>query len=613
MLDLREYQAENAKLTEEEKKKRDLYLKKLANGTIAGPLTGVPSIDKPWLKYHNDEAILCDIPQKTIYQNLYDNSQAFFDETALDYYGRKITYRELFKNIDKVAKCLKGCGLKNGDIITLLSVTTPEAIYLFYAANKMGVTVNLMDPRTNESRIREMVEDTNSKYVFVIEQYGSKVKSALNDVNCEVFDLSAFESLPLPLKVLAKAKTFKEPKFNKTWKEFLDKGKNMLVPDTVSYDLEHTACIDYTGGSTGVPKGAKISDYSMNAITKQYSVLDVGIKNGQKMLNIMPMFLAYGINMLNMSLNVGVTNVLVPKFQADELDKYLLKCKPEHFMGVPLHFENLLKSSKLDGVDLGYWITPAAGGDSTFLSIEQKMLEFLKNHNCDSKFMKGYGLTEMSSAAATTTISANALGSVGIPLVKNNFRIRNEKTNQECGYEENGEICITGPSMMQEYFNNPAETKEAIVTNEFQERELHTGDIGYITKDGLLYVKNRKKRVIIIPDGHNVFPSTIENVLGKHPAVQNCVVIKTPATESISGDWPKALIVLKSEYLGQEAKIEEELKELCYANLQERDVAQYYEFVKSLPYTGSGKVDILKLEQEEVEKKSMELTRKKQL
>lgn len=612
MLDFKEYREKISKLSSEERKKRDLYLKGLATGSICGPQTGKPSIDKPWLKYHSDEAILCDIPKKTIYQNLFDNSQNHLSDIAIMYFGRKITYEQLFANIDDVAKALSACGLKYGDVITLLSVTTPEAIYLFYAANKMGITINLLDPRTNESRIKEMCDETNSKYVFVIEQYGEKIKNALKNSDCKIVDLSAFESLPLGLKMLAKFKTIKNKGVNQKWNDFIKCKENMPVPKTVPFDENHTACIDYTGGTTGIPKGAKLTDYNMNAITTQYSVLDVGIERGQKMLNIMPMFLAYGINMLNMSLNVGVTNVLIPNFKVDELDKFMLKYKPEHFMGVPVHFEYLLKSEKMDGVDLGYWKTPAAGGDSTALTIEQRMLDFLKNHNSSSKFMKGYGLTEMSSAAATTTISANSLGSVGIPLVKNNFCVRSFDSDQECRYNELGELYITGPSMMQEYFNNPEETQKAIVINENGERELHTGDIGYIDENGLLFIKDRKKRVIIRPDGHNVFPSTIENVIRRHPAVKNCAVIKSKATESISGSWAKAVVVLKDEYLGQEDLVEEELKALCLENLPERDVAQFYSFVDSLPYTGSGKVDTLKLEQqEELAKEAPSLVRKK--
>lgn len=620
--ELEKYSENLRELSEDEKILRDLYLRKLALGEIQGPPTGYASIDKTWLKHHLEEAIKRKVPKKTLYRNLVDSCQGHLDDVSLIYFDRKFTYRELLEMIDKAADALTAQGLKDGDYITLLSVTTPESIALLYGANKIGVTINLMDPTTNKSRIEFMCKDTNSKAVFVLNLFKDKIADALKDFDCKTFALSPFDSMPFGLKLGIKAKTFIEKLRRKKtnnpdnestinlpdWNDFLRSGKNYESVE-VDFNPEHIACLDYTGGSTGIPKGAELTDYSVTAVATQYKDLDMDIHRGQKMLNIMPMFLAYGVNMLNMSLNVGVTNIVIPKFDASKLADLLLKYKFNHFMGVPSHFETLLNNPKLDGVDLSFWITPAAGGDLANDGLEGRMNTFLREHNAKTDMLKGYGLTEMSSAVATCTNKVNALGSAGFPLVKNTiaiFEVDYENyvgTDTEVyGYNKSGEICVTGPSMMQAYYNNPEETIKAIRKHKDGSIWLHTGDVGYMNEDGLIFVNGRLKRLIIRPDGHNVFPSAIENVISKHPAVKEVVVIGVKDRDSLNGKWCKAIVVLQPSYKGLEGEVEKDLQQLCLENLQERDGAKFYEFRDSIPYNHGGKPDIVLLEKEEEQK-----------
>lgn len=618
--ELKKYCEELQSLTEEEKVERDLHLRKLANGEIQGPPTGYASIDKLWLQHHLEEAIKKQIPKETLYRSLVNNCKDHLDDVALIYFDKKITYRELIKMIDKTADALAAYGLSDGDFITLLSVTTPESVALLYAANKIGVTINLMDPTTNKSRIEFMCKDTNSIMVFVLDLFKEKITYALKDTDIEIVTISPFDSLPLGLKMGAYAKTY----FDKV-KDFIKKNEKESTSDVklpnwhdflinakygyskeVPFNMEHVACCDYTGGSTGVPKGALLTDYNVNAVATQYQNLDMNISRGQKMLNIMPMFLAYGVNMLNMSLNVGVTNIIIPKFDSGKFADLLLKYKFNHFMGVPAHFEPLLDNPKLDGVDLSFWVTPAAGGDLANSNLESRVNQFLREHNANTDMLKGYGLTEMSSAVATCTNKVNSLGSAGFPLAKNVISIfecdieNAISTDIEVyGYNTIGEICISGPSMMQAYYNNPEETIKAIRRHSDGSIWLHTGDIGYMDEKGMLYVKGRLKRVIIRPDGHNVFPSEIENVISRHPAVKEVVVIGVKDMDSLNGKWCKAIVVLHPEYQGLEGEVEKDLQNLCLENLQERDGAKFYKFIDAMPYNHAGKPDIVLLEKEE--------------
>lgn len=606
-MDLTDYKKEIAKLSVEEKKQRNLYLKRMNTGEYYGPMTGKPSLDKPWLKHHTDEAIMSDIEDITLYQRLLLNNKDHLDGVALKYFDRDITYKELFLEVNKIADALIKSGVKTGDTITMLSVTIPETVELFYAANKIGVTVNILDPRSNESLIKSNVEKSNTKMVFVIDKYKNKIGHALSENDVKIVVVSPMNSIPTSKKIsmiMESIKTGNKYDVEKDWYDFISwnkfhrLGSKNAEVKTTDNSLNPIACIDYTGGTTGTPKGALLSNYGLGAVAKQYEVLDIDIKRGQLMLNIMPMFLSYGIGMLNMSLNLGVTNILIPLFDAKKMADYLIKYRFNHFMGVPSHYEPLLHDKRLDGMDLSFLITTGAGGDITLEEFEKSITNFFELHNCHSGLLNGYGCTEASSAVATCTPKVNKIGSVGIPLVKNNIMIL-DNNGEEVGYNQEGELVINGPSIMVKYLDNEEETNKVLKEYVTGEVWLYPEDIAYMDEDGLLYVRNRKKRVIIRPDGHNVFPSTIENTILKHPAVLSCGVIGIKSDEHVNGSWTKAMVVLKEEYKGQEDRIEQELRKLCLQELPERDGAEYYGFIDELPYTPAGKVNYIELEKME--------------
>ena len=217
--------------------------------------------------------------------------------------------------------------------------------------------------------------------------------------------------------------------------------------------------------------------------------------------------------------------------------------------------------------------------------------DFLKAHNSSCRVIKGYGLTEMSSNAVFPRCDeCNKIGSVGTPLVRNNLKIINAETGEELGYNEVGEICLTGPTLIDGYWGNEEENKRVFKVEDGI-RWIHTGDRGYIDEDGVVFFNDRVKRIIVRSDGHNVWPSDSEKIIVKHPGIENCCVVGVKDVEAGQGEIVTAFIVIKRDCNKSKAQVIKELKEECLKNLPTRDVPLQYYVRSELPLSGVGKVD----------------------
>lgn len=546
-----------AELSEEEKKKRDVYLSKLAKGEIQGPPVGYPHIDKMGLRYYEESEIKDTIPKQKIYDYFLSTIENPND-TCLIYYEKEIPYKEVIKNIDKAAKALIAMGVKEGDVVTLCMPTIPETVYLFYALNRIGAVANMIDPRTNIERIEHFINNSESKYVFAVDVYSEKINKALENTKVEQAVItSASTSLPSPKKfaynlaVKTKEITGKVEKKTKSkkfisWEKFVNNGEKQPNIKDSEYKENTPAGIVYTGGTTGIPKGAMLSNEDLVAQAKnmKYAFKDENHGKGYRFLNIMPPFIAYGLACgLSSILCMGLKVDIIPKFDPEKFDELIIKNKPEAILGVPSFFEKLMDSPKLNGVDLSFLKVVLVGGDALNTEVEEKINEFLLNHNCNIKITKGYGMTEVSAAATyTSTNDSNSIGSVGVPMVNNNVMILNPETGEYCKYNEQGEIYINAPTTMLKYLNNDEETEK--VKKEINgETWVKTSDIGKVTENGEIMVLDRIKRMVIRPDGHNVFPSQIENVIAKHPAVEKVAVVGIKHYDQMNGEIPTAFIV----------------------------------------------------------------------
>ena len=565
-------------------------------------LTGYPSIDKPWLKYYSEEAINAEIPECSAYDYIYNVNKEHYDKSALDYFGKHITFREMFQKIEQCAQALKAYGVKEGDVISVSLPNIPEAVYLFYAISKIGAVANMIDPRTSKECIESYVNETNSKLLFVIDIIKSKVADFANTTCVEnIILVSAENSLPWYLHIIFKIKKGVPKSSNEAhfmnWKLFLNKTSDKYgVRQQIRNISDLPVMIVHTGGTTGSPKGVMLSNKNINAIPFQSMQFPTDLQSCHKWLDIMPPFIAYGIGSgLHFPLAVGMEVILIPKFKPEEFDRMILKYKPNHISGVPSHWHNIIHSKKLKNKDLSFLITCAVGGDSMNVELEREANIFLKQHNCNYSIVKGYGMTEVNGSIGRTLNENNPVGSVGIPFAHSSIKICNPESREELSYNQIGEIYMTGPSIMIGYYDNPAETKLTKIKDENNIEWIRSGDLGYMTEEGNIFIEDRIKRMIIRHDGFKIFPSMIENTIIKGNEVTACCAVGAPDKTHSQGKIPIVFVVANSN---DYELMKKKLFNLCKKELPEYALPCTFVFVNALPLTPIGKVDYKALEKQ---------------
>jgi len=555
---------------------------------------------KPWLKYYDQKFIDQTLPALSAFEYVCQRSKNHLNDTALEYYGRKFAYADLIVNVKKTAAALRGAGVKKGDIITVVSIMTPEIIALFYAADMMGATLNLVDPRYSVEGIREYIEEVDSHLLVCLNVVYERCRQAAKRTNVEkVIVLSPADSLPPVMAVGYKLTTPDKNKYASNvirWKQFIKGGEGQSTA-AEPYDPDHACVVVHTGGTTGSPKGVMLTDDCFNGIALQFQAYPKLFHRGQKLMNVMPPFIAYGFACgIHLPLVLGFTVIIIPNLDPAKLGSLVLKHKPEHMFGVPTHYQQLASDPKLRDKDLSFIINYAAGGDSLSRGAEQTVNDFLAAHGARYPIAKGYGMTEVSSAATVAAGLDNKPGSVGIPMVNTVVAAFEPGTDQELPIGQRGELCISGPCLMKGYYNKPEET--AILLRRHPDGRVwaHTGDMGYLDEDGFVFLDSRIKRMIIRHDGFKVFPSMIENVVSRHPAVHQCSVVGCADKDHTQGRLPFVYIVLKADTTAKKKQVIRELERMCAEELPEYVQPVAYKFIPSMPMTPVGKVDYRQLE-----------------
>ena len=559
-------------------------------------------IKTPWAKYYKKEDLKLKVPDISMYEALKEVVLKYESRTAINYFGKKLSYREFLNLIDKAALAFRSQGVRRGDIVTICMPNTPEAMIAFYAINKIGAISNMIHPLSGEVEIKEYLTSTNSVMLVMIDVCYDKVKNIIKDTSVyKTIVVSARDSMPFFTGLgyqISQGFKIKGPTKSEAylyWNDFLKKasGYNNLLDIKISRD--DPAVILHSGGTTGKPKGIILSNGNFNALTEQAKIVFNDVEVGDRVLGIMPIFHGFGLGVSTIGpFILGCELIMVPQFNAKKFDKLLEKYKPNVIFGVPTLYE-ALAGTKNDYLDLSGLKYAISGGDSLSRNLIKRVNDYLSSHNAKIKISQGYGMTESLAAVALSYGEAYREDSIGIPFPGNHIKIVTPETQEEVPYGEDGEICISGPTVMLGYLDNEKETNEMLQIHKDGMIWLHTGDIGMMDSNGILYYKQRLKR-LIISSGYNIYPSHIEEVIEGHPSVLKCSVIGIPHPYKV--EVPKAFIVLKNDY--NPLTVKASIKEYCKKNLASYAIPKEFEFRKSLPKTLIGKVDFKKLREEEV-------------
>ena len=558
---------------------------------------------QPWYKYYSRGGKI-DYPELSIYELIEKTCNTYPNNYALEYYGKKITYKDFLVKIKKTASSLLEFGVKEGDRVTICMPNTPSAVVTFYAINMIGATASMIHPLSSENEIEFYLNESNSKYVLTIDLVYNKLMKVIDKTEVEKIivssvsdDMSRFMSTMYWFMSGRKNKIIKNEKAI-FYNELLKMGVYYREFECCKRKMDDEAVILYSGGTTGNPKGIVLTNMNFNALAMQCHLMCDPAKAGDSVLSVLPIFHGFGLGVtIHTPLYIGMKVILVPDFSPRKFGSLIKKYKPNFITGVPTLYDALLKT-KLGKNDLSSLTCVVCGGDTLTPSFKKVVDGFLKEHGSDATIRCGYGLTECTGASCLNPLKEYRDNSIGIPLPDMLYKIVKIGTFNDAKLGEDGEICIYGPTVMKGYLNNDEETKKTLVKHPDGKVWLHTGDIGCMDQDGFIYFKQRLKR-LIVSSGYNIYPSYVEDIICKHPMVDSCVVIGIP--HEYKKQVAKAYIVLKnSEKVNN--TIKKQIKKYCEENLAKYSWPYEYEYRDSIPTTLVGKVAYKKLEEENKKK-----------
>ncbi|MDD6011386.1 MAG: class I adenylate-forming enzyme family protein [Oscillospiraceae bacterium] len=541
-------------------------------------------------------------PMTTMFGAIAAAAERVPEAPALGFMGKITTFRSFVEKIELAAGAFLRYGIREGDAVTICMPNTPQGVICLYALNRIGAVANMVHPLSSQKNITFYLDYSESKMILTLDQFYTKVKAAVEETKGKPAILTARiqEELPFVKAVayqyLKNRENLKYPgKDGLVWSDFLKTGKGVTLP-AVKFEKDKTAVILYSGGTSGTPKGILLSDFNFNALGMQVGeIAGCRLDYGCKFLSVMPIFHGFGLGIgIHTVLENGAMCELIPQFTKETYAKAVLKHKPNFIAGVPTLFEALLKVDIFDGADLSFLKGVFSGGDSLSPELKKRADSFLKSHGASIQIREGYGLTECVTASCVTPHDRAKEGSIGLPLRDTLYRVVEPGTFNELPRGEMGEIIISGPTLMIGYKDAPQETADALRTDDDGRTWLFTGDMGLMDEEGFVYFKQRMKR-LIVTSGYNVYPSHIENILDKHPAVDYSCVIGVK--DSYKMQRVRAYIVPAPGVKADE-ETKKEILEYCKEYLDVFERPKEIIFKEELPKTLVGKVAYHSLEEE---------------
>ena len=562
------------------------------------------SSDARWFKYYGDIPHTLDYPDISMYRMIKNTKEKYPEYIAYDFMGKAVSYSEFLDEVEVCAKALVEQNIGEGDTVTVCLPNVPQAVIMFYAINRIGAIASMVHPLSAENEILFYLKESNSKIAITLSQFYNKFEAIKDNCNVEkVIVATIGEALPSVkgffYKYIGHEPKIKNDGWAVSWKDFISKGKNSGIEIKYEGRGDDSAVILFSGGTTGTSKGILLTNLNFNALAMQTDAASECLAAGDVMLSVMPVFHGFGLGIgIHTMLAFGGKCVLIPRLNVAEFPGLFKKHRPNYMAGVPTLFEAMMRNEDMNKADLSCMKGLFSGGDSLSVELKKKIDTFLKERGATIQVREGYGTTECVTASCLTPSSYYREGSIGIPFPDTYYKIVIPNTNEEAAIGEMGEICLTGPTLMKEYINNPKETGQTLRMHDDGKIYLHTGDLGKMDEDAFIYFVQRLKRMIITK-GYNVYPSQIENVIDAHEAVMFSTVIGVK--DDYSMQRVKAFVVLKPEFSPTD-EIRESIKAHCEKNIAKYALPKEYEYRESLPKTLVGKVAYRELEKEEEEK-----------
>ena len=560
----------------------------------------------PWKDSMGDTPMHLDYFEGSMFEAVEIIAQKYPKNVAFDFMGKSTTYKELVEQIETCAKALKTIGIREGDKVTIAMPNCPQAIYLFYAVNLVGGIANMVHPLSAEKEIEFYLNDSESITAITLDQFYHKFEAIRKNTKIvNIIIASIRDALAEPIRsgymLTEGRKIQKIPEDAPVirWKDFMRLSRCCFYNYKVQRTGDDPAVILYSGGTTGTTKGILLTNKNFNALGQQVIAANPMFRPGDKMLAAMPIFHGFGLGVcIHTMLTQGGRCILVPRFTPKTYAKDLVKKRCNFVAGVPTLYEALLRLPDMDGADLSCLKGVFSGGDSLSIELKKKLDKFLYDHKATVQVREGYGTTETVTACCLTPSHMYKEGSIGLPFPDTYIKIVEPGTDRELPYGQEGEILLSGPTVMREYVHHPEETAQALRTHDDGLTWVYTGDLGSMDAQGFVYFKGRAKRMIVT-SGYNVYPAQIENILDANELVQMSCVIGVP--DSYKMQKVKAFIKLVP---GVEPSDATRQSILAYCRKQIAKYAMPYdiEFRDDLPKTLVGKVAYRVLEEEELKK-----------
>ncbi|MGG3444206.1 long-chain-fatty-acid--CoA ligase [Bacillus nitratireducens] len=542
-------------------------------------------MEKPWLQSYPEEipgTISYDI--QPLHGYLEKMASRYPEKKALHFLGKDVTFSDFHDKVKKFANYLQRLGVEKGDRVAIMLPNCPQSVIGYYGTLLAGGIVVQTNPLYTERELEYQLHDSGAKVILCLDLVFPRVTNVQKATRLEHIIVTRIaDFLPFPKNLLypfvQKKQTnlvvnVSESETIHLWKSVeRESNAGVEVPCDPENDL---ALLQYTGGTTGFPKGVMLTHKNLVSNTLMGAHWLYNCKEGEEViLGVLPFFHVYGMTaVMNLSIMQGYKMVLIPKFDMKMVFEAIKKHKVTLFPGAPTIYIALLNSPLLKEYDISSIQACISGSAPLPVEVQEEF-----ERVTGGKLVEGYGLTESSPVTHGNFLWEKRVpGSIGVPWPDTEAIIMSLETGEALPPGEIGEIVVKGPQIMKGYWNKPEETAAVL-----QDGWLHTGDVGYMDEDGFFYVKDRKKDMIVA-SGFNVYPREVEEVLYEYEKVQEVVTIGVP--DPYRGETVKAFVVLKE---GAECT-EEELDQFARKYLAAYKVPKVYEFRSELPKTTVGKI-----------------------